>query len=333
MIRISKVIEKIKERANKGKYIYRGEPECYKEISSGLYRHLASRGGRAPSPSVIRENQERILEGAKEYLRGDDDFKTLGFIQHHGGITNLIDFTSDPFIALFFACESLHKKDGRVIVLEEKCTEDYEIREMLGTIKRASDQKSIFVQAHKGFIEVEEANTICIPSNRKKDLIAYLETNHDISTKSVFDDIHGFIQSTDEFITLHTISSEELQELLEGLHRLSQVYCKIGEYDKAINNYSEAIELLPKNAELYAGRAAVYAINENHMALNDYNTAIELLPEKPMYYYRRCLILIHQQKSNEAQKDYTTIKNMGGNFDDLLKELKVEAQVRGIELE
>ena len=333
MITISEIVEKIKERANKGKYIYRGEPECYKKISSGLYRHLASRGGRPPSPSVIRENQNRILEGAKEYLHGDDDFKTLGFIQHHGGMTNLIDFTSDPFIALFFACESSHRKDGRVIVLKEKCTEDYEIREMLGTIKRARDQKSIFVQAHKGFIEVEEANTICIPSNLKRDLIAYLETDHDISTKSVFDDIHGFIQSTDQFITLHTISSEELQELLEGLYQLSQFYCKIGEYDQAINEYSEAIELLPKNAELYAGRAAVYAINENQMALNDYDTAIELDPEKPMYYYERCLIFILQQKSNEAKKDYTIIKNMDGNFDDLLKELKVKAQVYSIELE
>ena len=38
------------------------------------------------------------------------DFEILTEIQHYGGKTNLIDFTTDYFIALFFANIFPHKK-------------------------------------------------------------------------------------------------------------------------------------------------------------------------------------------------------------------------------
>ena len=39
--RILEIIGKIAKISADGDYIYRGEPECYKEISSTLYRQLA----------------------------------------------------------------------------------------------------------------------------------------------------------------------------------------------------------------------------------------------------------------------------------------------------
>ena len=44
------------------------------------------------------------------------DFEILTEIQHYGGKTNLIDFTIDYLVALFFACDGHHDKDGRVIL-------------------------------------------------------------------------------------------------------------------------------------------------------------------------------------------------------------------------
>ena len=44
------------------------------------------------------------------------DFEILTEIQHYGGKTNLIDFTTDYFIALFFACDGHHDEPGRVIL-------------------------------------------------------------------------------------------------------------------------------------------------------------------------------------------------------------------------
>ena len=50
------------------------------------------------------------------YSAETTDFELLTEIQHYGGKTNLIDFTTDYLIALFFACDGHHDKDGRVIL-------------------------------------------------------------------------------------------------------------------------------------------------------------------------------------------------------------------------
>jgi hypothetical protein len=36
----------------------------------------------------------------------DDDLRCLAMMQHHGGVTRLLDFTKSPFVAAFFALES-----------------------------------------------------------------------------------------------------------------------------------------------------------------------------------------------------------------------------------
>ena len=50
--------------------------------------------------------QEQVLKEAQDYIdETDDEFEILTQLQHNGGQTNLIDFTTDYLIALFFACD------------------------------------------------------------------------------------------------------------------------------------------------------------------------------------------------------------------------------------
>ena len=91
-------------------------------VCSSLYREF-------PDANKIEfrmaDPQGNILEEAKAYIgRTDDidrtdDIEILTELQHFGGKTNLIDFTEDYLIALFFACDGSHDKEGRVILLEE----------------------------------------------------------------------------------------------------------------------------------------------------------------------------------------------------------------------
>jgi len=53
-------------------------------------------------------------------VQRNDDFEILTKLQHYGGKTNLIAFTTDSFITLFFACDRYPKKNGRVILVKRE---------------------------------------------------------------------------------------------------------------------------------------------------------------------------------------------------------------------
>ena len=69
-------------------------------VSSGLYRLCPDSVNEAFD--IARVEQE-MAESAQQYTTLIDDDEILTEIQHFGGATNLIDFTNDYLIALFFA--------------------------------------------------------------------------------------------------------------------------------------------------------------------------------------------------------------------------------------
>ena len=111
--RILEIIGKIVKMSADGDYIYRGEPECYKKVSSNLYRELERL---ELLDQGIEEIEKRELEEAKDYIDETDEFKIRLGIQHFGGKTNLIDFTTDYCVALFFASKGSPGRDGRIIL-------------------------------------------------------------------------------------------------------------------------------------------------------------------------------------------------------------------------
>ena len=121
-----------------------------------------------------------------------DDLEILTELQHHGGKTNLIDFTTDYLVALFFACDGNRDKPGRVILLQRQ-SEAYEAVRPPRTIARAGVQKGIFVQATSGVVAPDAV--VCIPADLKGDMLEYLRKHHDISTKTIYNDLQGFIEN------------------------------------------------------------------------------------------------------------------------------------------
>lgn len=114
------ILEKIGEitaQAIDDDYIFRGEPECYGKVTSTLYRQYeeAIESGEIS----VEVMQNGILLEAKQHTDENSD-ELLSKLQHYGSKTNLIDFTTDFHIALFFACGH-PDEDGRVIcnVLEQ----------------------------------------------------------------------------------------------------------------------------------------------------------------------------------------------------------------------
>ncbi len=302
---LDKVLEKITEIAQEsatGDYIYRGEPEYYDKVSSNLYREF-------PEFEEIRFDiarvQENILKEAKAYISKTDDIdetdsiEILTELQHFGGKTNLIDFTEDYLIALFFACDGSHKNPGRVILLKRKSgSEVYKVRKPRRIISRVESQKSVFVESPEGSVKPDIEVTI--PADLKFPMLEYLRKHHRISIGTIYNDLHGFIRRSAYTEFFKGMTCQQAASESETPQK-KRKYC-----EKAIEHYSEALELRPDFAEVYFHRGSAYEDQrESDLAVEDYSKAIEMNPNFAFAYRNRGLIYEKKGEVDLAIKDYS----------------------------
>lgn len=346
--RTEDILREIEKKSKGGGYIYRGEHKCNPKVSSKLYRDLEIETGNFNIELVEKE----MLAAAKKHtgdlpqdLRLDvpvllkeetKDFEILTEIQHYGGKTNLIDFTTDYFVALFFACDGRYDKNGRVILQKID-----EIRSMIRHPRnprhRVIAQKSVFIRPPRGFIEPEERDIVTIPANLKQLLLQHLQDYHGISTEVIYNDIHGFIRNQnihgdaythfyrgfachnradeastrkekqreyEEAIKHYTQSIESKPDFIVAYYNRGIIYNQKGEFDNAVNDYTKAIELKPDDAEVYYNRGIVhYQKGEFDNAINDYTKAIKLKFDHADVYYNRGEAWLHLQEWEKARVD------------------------------
>ena len=271
---LDKVLEKINEIAKKsadGDYIYRGEQECYDKVSSGLFRESPDLN---KADFLVEELQRLILEEAKTYIGQTDgihkteDIEVLTELQHFGGKTNLIDFTEDYLIALFFACDGSDEEDGRVILLKRESYAS-KIRIPPRTIKRVEYQKSIFIELESGVMKPEPDSVVTIPMDLKRPMLNYLEKYHRISTATIYNDLHGFIRRS--AYTEYLNGSKYLRGASETEYRET----KLDLYKRAITHFTEALKLKDNFDIVYKNRAfAYYEIGKFDKAIEDYSKII-----------------------------------------------------------
>ena len=237
---LNMVFEKIQEivaKSSDGDNIYRGEPKYYDKVSSTLYReyeedieedfdievaqkemlsdakrHIGYLPHTGDPPKDFRADLALFLDVIERNTDETIDFELLTEIQHYGGKTNLIDFTTDYFIALFFACENHDDEDGRVILKKTEEIKDI-IEHPRNPRHRVIAQKSVFVRPPKGFIEPVEDDMVPIPANLKKLVLQYLRTYHGISIETIYNDLYGYIRNQDShdrvYLELYTGATEE----------------------------------------------------------------------------------------------------------------------------
>ena len=106
--------------------------------------------------------QKEILDEARKFSEHTDDFEILAEIQHHGGKTNLIDFTTDFYVALYFACSKCPNKNGRVILLRPGSIKG-QVKRPRNPSRRVKSQDSVFVRLSKGFMVPKLDDVVIIP--------------------------------------------------------------------------------------------------------------------------------------------------------------------------
>ena len=349
------IIREIEENSLDGVYLYRGEPELHLEapywgrVSSGLYRKYAEIAQELSLEQFqIEYIQLELLHDVKRHLRiidnstrhlsplerfevsmttnRDEDFSILAQLQHYGGDTNLIDFTVDYRIALFFACDGSPNEPGRVILLKKTD----EVDKMVWTPEeprlRVQAQKSVFIRQLEGFISPEDENvcTVCVPANLKGPMLAYLRSFYGIEFQTIYQDIHGFI-------TTLRIHQEAYHAYCEGLVWESragggELYTdegtllpeKLQAYRKAIECCSRAIEQKPDYPPPYNNRSHAYRrIGMYTEAIADCNEALRLPnSNEAQVYYNRGMAQIHKHEWMEAIVDLIAAWVKGANLVD-----------------
>ena len=261
-----------------GSYIYRGEPQCYLKVSSSLYREYPE----IESGSFLIESfQDEFLYEAERYsdagsyANADDQLAILIQLQHYGGKTNLIDFTTDYLIALFFACDGEPDQNGRVVLLRKSGEMKFHIHSPPPHLtNRVAAQKSVFVRPPTGYIEPDEV--VSVPQSLKLRLLDYLRLCHNISPQTVYNDFHGFIRQ-------QNIHREAYASYLEGF-----VAQYREEFPEAISHYNKAIELYPQFTHAYVQRGDAYIeVGQLSEGIRDYDRALELDPKLTDVYLNR----------------------------------------------
>lgn len=99
-----------------GDIYYRGESKLYtSRISSALRPYDFSWNSAEPYP-FMKMIDEFYKETAYKLNEDKNDF--IAFAQHHGIPTNLLDISTSPLTALYFACEKDFENDGAVYISE-----------------------------------------------------------------------------------------------------------------------------------------------------------------------------------------------------------------------
>ena len=323
------LISEIALKSEGDQYIYRGERKPYPKVSSSLYRRYEDIDTEGFDIEVV---QEEILEQARVYARytGEvDDLEILSQLQHNGGETNLIDFTTDFLIALFFACDGEPEEPGRVLLLAETGAE-YRLDEPKTPVHRVIAQKSVFVRPSKGFVEPDA--TVTIASHLKPAVLDYLRDRHGISGESIYNDLHGFIrhqgihQSADvEFhkgnieidkgnyhqaIEHYSNAVKFNRQLVFAYYNRGSAYSNIGDYENALLDYRSALKLDP-NAETCNSIGLIYAqLGDYNHAIRFYDLAIEL-GDTELALGNRGEAWLHLGEWEKARDDLTQAKNAG----------------------
>ena len=276
------VVRALARNMPRADFIFRGEPKCYDKVCSSLYRQHQDINADHFNLEIV---QQEILKVAKKYTHENDEFEILTQLQHYGGKTNLIDFTTDCLVALFFACDSLPDEDGRVILLRKSGPMRRYIQEPRNPANRVIAQKSIFIRPPKGFVEPH--SVVVIPHELKQPTLDYLRSLHGISSETIYNDLHGFIRVQDIHESIYAT-------FYEG--RTLQIQ---GQYQQAIERYSQIIELNPLLAAAYNNRGnCFYHSGQNDLAILDFDQALELEPRNADAYSNRGNV--HLRKGNLA---------------------------------
>ena len=287
------------EAKHKDGYLFRGEPEEYESVTSSLYR---------ATPPVAREDisvierdfvnsclhhcyeDAKIQKWKADGILQEHALKKLSEIQHFGGVTNLIDFTTCFYTALFFACDKWPEHDGRIIVIHPKLVpvsddveptnqddlipwgdHDYIRRNNGFPEARVKAQKSVFIHAKTGILNPDLYEVISIPSRFKTDFREGLSVDLNINRRSVYPDTIGFVNNNRQNRSVKFMFRAEKQFAKQLTKQL-----KDRDYERVIKNCGKSTNEQAHSYVYHIWGLAHLQLGETQEAIDKFERALTI---------------------------------------------------------
>ena len=339
----TRVIQQITKITKRRKCIFRGESKLYDyPCSSGFYRELKDEGVTdGDMPVRLKKEQEKLivkLRNNDKWGEWETDLERLMDHQHKRETTNLLDFTGDLLVALFFACSQDKNSDGQVIVkrksvfreLNRSATLPDDVTVLLQPpelLLRARDQRAVLIHTPKGVLSFDPDEAVLIKDELKEEILELLKNNHDISRCKIYRIGNSVVQElykeerqtapTFQLPTrLHGLAMPDDDEDIPTMERYTRLLANPvrGLYKKRLIYHAEAlierltntIKFVSHDAKAHYNRAFIHQTKPNpdyEQAISDYTRAIELNPDYIEAYNNRGVAYsVHNHK--KAISDY-----------------------------
>ena len=342
---VKNVIDNLISKCSDGNYVFRGVKKIYKgenTLSSSLFREH-EKGQVWNKYFSPKQAEKEIVEKARRFFSSNtSNVEILTDLRHYGGKINFIDFTYDLYVALFFTCNGEFEEDGQLVMLKTDYLStlkeiDYEKNEgeinLIEPIQTSTSrnrviaQKSIFIHSPLGHIPKNQYIVETIGCDYKKDFLEYLKKFHNISSDTIYNDLIGFINNEENYVSAQVKFYEALA-LIKDANSETKTTSKEEKYRKAIETYSKAIKLDPSYASSYNNRGIAKGILRHFKeAIVDFDKAIELTPDYADAYNSRGFAKSQLDKHKEAIVDFDKAIKLKSDYSAYKRRGRAKAQL------
>ena len=362
---VNRYVDRINRLVGDNQRIFRGQSDASWPLASAAARRidetqkLADKGGEESEIASaklldFKEYHRNLIKSARSRGHGHDgarelhDLEILAKLQHYGAATAFMDFTKNPYVALWFRCQftgggragvakclfsiiPMHSNSALLMRLEFSGDDKKEIKDFLTHPSAVPSFMVGRLPTSYWYWEAQRVREQRII--RQSSIFVFgLPKIDKTEYQSIFIAERAKKQILRDLERLHDISAETLFPDFPGFATANSAttplrlktakdyfvegnqFAQKKKHKLAVDSYSKAIKINPKYAGAYVNRGASHATLDNHQqAIDDYNKAVKIDPKNAFAY-------------NNSGNSYAKLYNYQKSIDNYGEAVKIDPE-------